>query len=142
MEIEQLSEVTEDTAAVLSRLLLQLSPTARSLSVKDLQQIVDSDSTNIFVARIDDMIIGTFSLAIYVIPTGKKAIVEDVVVDATKRGLRIGENMIRFAIEYATAVGVRKIELTSNPQRVAANTLYKKMGFQKRDTNFYRLDIS
>ena len=88
------------------------------------------------------MIIGTFSLAIYVIPTGKKAIVEDVVVDATKRGLRIGENMIRFAIEYATAVGVRKIELTSNPQRVAANTLYKKMGFQKRDTNFYRLDIS
>lgn len=141
MKIEKLSEVTELTAVALSELLLQLSSRARSLSTQDIQQIVDSGNTNIFIAKVEDVIVGTFSLVIYTIPTGKKAIIEDVVVDANKRGLKIGENMIRFAIDYATSEGVRKIELTSNPQRIAANTLYQKMGFVKRDTNFYRLKI-
>lgn len=141
MKIEKLLEVTTSQAVVLSKLLSQLTSKEQLLPVSYIQQIIESSNTDIFVAKIENEIVGTFTLAIYIIPTGKKAIIEDVVVDESKRGLKIGESLIRFAIEYARTEGVAKIELTSNPQRIAANALYQKLGFAKRDTNFYRLDI-
>ena len=34
------------------------------------------------------------------------------------------------------------IHLTSNPKREAANALYQKMGFEKKETNCYMMKIS
>jgi ribosomal protein S18 acetylase RimI-like enzyme len=33
---------------------------------------------------------------------------------------------------------VRTVDLTSRPSREAANRLYQKLGFQKRDSHVYR----
>jgi hypothetical protein len=36
---------------------------------------------------------------------------------------------------------VQAAELTSQPAREAANAMYQKLGFEKRDTNVYRLNL-
>jgi ribosomal protein S18 acetylase RimI-like enzyme len=43
--------------------------------------------------------------------------------------------LIALAREY----DAEKIELTSNPNRTAANHLYQTLGFELRETNHYRM---
>lgn len=81
------------------------------------------------------------SLVVFTIPTGKKAFIEDVVVDQTARGMGLGEMILCEAIELAKSKGVKRIELSSRPSRVPANKLYQKLGFKIRETNFYRLEL-
>jgi ribosomal protein S18 acetylase RimI-like enzyme len=45
------------------------------------------------------------------------------------------------ALATPRAAGVRTIDLTSRPSRVAAGRLYEKLGFQVRDTRVYRYAI-
>ena len=86
----------------------------------------------------DEEIYGILTLIICKIPTGKKACIEDVVVDEKIRGKGIGRTLVNHVIQFAKEKGITKIELTSGSSRVAANILYRKMGFELRDTNFYR----
>jgi ribosomal protein S18 acetylase RimI-like enzyme len=44
-------------------------------------------------------------------------------------------------IAHARALGCKTIELTSRPTREAANHLYRKLGFEIRDTNVYRFNL-
>ena len=75
------------------------------------------------------------------IPTGNKVWIEDVVVDSSARGKGVGEALIQFAVAYVKDQNITSINLTSSPDRVAANKLYQKLGFIKRQTNVYRLTI-
>lgn len=142
MNIELLTEVADHHAEELSELMNQLVPEGVMVTKKDLEQIVRSDSSLLFVAKDGNAIIGSFTLVVYRIPTGSKAIVEDVVVDQSRRRQHIGEAMIRHAINYAKEHGIVKIDLTSRPEKAAANRLYQKLGFVKRQTNVYRYDLS
>ncbi len=142
MIIERLSELTDEAVKSLSQLMVQLSPTCKPLTKDYLQDILDLPNVFLFLAKRDGLIIGTLSLVLYKIPTGVKASIEDVVVDAGARGQKVGEKMIAFAIEYAnTRLAVTKLDLTSSPDRIAANALYQKLGFLKRSTNVYRLEL-
>lgn len=142
MEIERLTELSDEITESLGKLMIQLSPDCKLLTKAYLQEILDLPNVFLFLARQEEQIIGTFTLVLYKIPTGAKASIEDVVVDANRRGQKIGENMIRFAIEYAnTQLGVTKVDLTSSPSRIAANALYQKIGFVKRETNVYRFEL-
>lgn len=142
MKIERLTRVSDDVVESLGQLMVQLAPDCKPLTGEYLQEIIDLPNIFLFVAKQEDQIVGTFSLVLYKIPTGPKASVEDVVVDASMRGQKIGEKMIEFALEYAnTQLEVSKLDLTSSPYRVAANALYKKMGFEQRDTNVYRFEF-
>ncbi|MCC6568182.1 MAG: GNAT family N-acetyltransferase, partial [Anaerolineales bacterium] len=49
--------------------------------------------------------------------------------------------MIARAIELAREAGASNISLTSNPKREAANLLYQRLGFQRRETNLYILHL-
>ncbi|QIK59199.1 GNAT family N-acetyltransferase [Dysgonomonas sp. HDW5A] len=142
MKIERLTRVSDDVVESLGQLMVQLAPDCKPLSGEYLQEIIDLPNIFLFVAKQGDQIVGTFSLVLYKIPTGLKASLEDVVVDVSRRGQRIGEKMIEFALEYAnTQLEVSKLDLTSSPYRVAANALYKKLGFEQRDTNVYRFEF-
>jgi len=46
-----------------------------------------------------------------------------------------------YAIDFAMKAGAESIDLTSRPERHAANQLYLKLGFVKRETNVYRLAL-
>lgn len=69
----------------------------------------------------------------------KQAIVEDMIVNEKYRGKGFGEKILLGLIRWATREGVEVIELTTNPKRVAANALYKKVGFKLHETNHYLL---
>ena len=85
--------------------------------------------------------VGSLTLALYRIPTGVKAWIEDVVVDDVARGRGVGEALNRAAIEEARRRGAKDVSLTSRPSREAANRLYRRIGFEARETNVYRLTL-
>lgn len=122
----------------LNALLPQLSETAPDLSLKELKQILASDCTTLLAALEARQIVGSLTLVIFRIPTGLRARIEDVVVDASARGHGVGESLVRRAIALAGGRGADAVDLTSNRVRTAANRLYAKIGFVSRDTNVYR----
>ena len=63
------------------------------------------------------------------------------VVDEAARGLGVGEALTRLALETARTFGARTVELTSRPSREAANRLYQRIGFERRETNLYRIEL-
>jgi ribosomal protein S18 acetylase RimI-like enzyme len=67
--------------------------------------------------------------------------IEDVVVDTAARGQGAGEALTRTAVEYARGQGSKTVDLSSRPSREAANRLYMRCGFVKRETNMYRFDL-
>ena len=42
------------------------------------------------------------------------------------------------AVAHAGRIGARTVDLTSRPSREAANRLYRRCGFELRETNVYR----
>ncbi len=140
MEINQLITVNNEVFSAIEKLLSQLSGNIK-LTQEDLSEVINSKDTYMFVAEEDGTIIGTLTLVTYLIPSGRKAWIEDVVVNNNIRGKGIGRKLVQYAIDHASSMGITKIDLTSSFERVAANELYKKMGFKRRDTNVYRLEI-
>jgi ribosomal protein S18 acetylase RimI-like enzyme len=80
-------------------------------------------------------------LVIFRIPTGMRAWIEDVIVDEAASGRGIGATINRHAIDLARREGCKTVDLTSRPSREAANHLYRKLGFQPRETNVYRFEL-
>ena len=103
--------------------------------------MVAAPGTTVFVARLGADIVGTLTLVVFRIPTGIRAWIEDVVVDDAARGHGAGEALTRAALAHAAMLGARTVELTSRPSREAANRLYRRLGFEARDTNVYRFTI-
>lgn len=141
VRVERAATATAELVAGLNALVPQLSPSAPPLGVDQVEAMVHSDAATLFVAYDGDELVGTLTLVIFAIPTGLRAWIEDVVVDEDARGLGIGETLTLAAIEEARRRGVRTLDLTSRPSREAANALYRKLGFQRRDTNVYRFSI-
>jgi acetyltransferase len=135
----------------MERLIPQLSRSAKPLTAEQTQALVDQDSVYLFVFRTDKpvtaadgneveagTILGMLSLATFAIPTGVRAWVEDVVVDAGTRGMGAGQQLVEAAVAHAQKIGARTVDLTSRPSREAANRLYRRCGFELRETNVYR----
>jgi ribosomal protein S18 acetylase RimI-like enzyme len=140
MKIYELISITESVAAAFKKLIPQLGPDIPVPDKKTLEEIIESGNTKIFIAE-ENEVSGTLTLVFQKTPSGEKAWIEDVVVDASARGKGIGEKLVRFAIAYAMEKGTAKIDLTSGIQRTGAIKLYQKLGFKKRETNIYRLNI-
>lgn len=138
--IEIATEATEELRAGIARILPQLSSSPPP-SVEDLAAIIADADSSLFVARLDGEIVGSLTLALYRIPTGLKAWIEDVVVDEAARGHGIGEQLNRAALDDAQRRGAKGVSLTSRPSREAANRLYQRIGFIARETNVYRYDF-
>jgi len=133
-----------EIVSALKHLLPQLTKNFKSFHLNELKEIVESDSTRLFIAvdrSSGDEIVGTYTFVMFRIPTGKILRIEDVIVDERRRGKGIGKLMMNHAIILAKNEGSIKIELTSHPSRVEANKLYKSLDFTKIDTNVYRLKI-
>jgi ribosomal protein S18 acetylase RimI-like enzyme len=141
VRVEIVSEVTEGLVEDLNRLLPQLSASAAPLTTSLVKSLVGSPVTTLFVARVEESVVGTMTLANFDIPTGPRAWIEDVVVDEATRGTGVGEALTMAAIDEARRLGVHSLDLTSRPSREAANRLYTRMGFTSRETNVFRLGL-
>ena len=142
VSIDVCRALTDELWEAITRLVPQVSSSAIVPSRDDVREMVTTESTYLLVAREADRIVGMLTLVIFRIPTGVRAWIEDVAVDAEARGKGVGEALSREAIRIAASRNVRTVELTSRPKREAANRLYGKIGFEPRDTNVYRYTIS
>ena len=138
MIIEQ-KEYSEALLEQVNHLLGQLSSSASLLIAKDLRSILESDASRLLIAKNAEVVVGMLTLMIFRIPTGLRGLIEDVVVRESVRRKGIGALLIQSAINIAEAEGARTLDLTSRPERHAANQLYEKLGFSKRDSNVYRM---
>jgi ribosomal protein S18 acetylase RimI-like enzyme len=139
MQIERVTIVTDELVAAIASLLPQTAsspvPTRAEIEV-----IVADPACTLLVARAP-MIVGMLTLAVFHTPTGCHAWIEDVVVDGAFRGRGIGEALTRAGLDRARELGVHEVNLTTRPSREAANRLYQRLGFQRRQTNVYRFPL-
>jgi len=133
--------VDDEVVAAFEALIPQLSSSNPAPSRDALQDLVSSEASTLFVARLDGVIVGSLTLAMFRIPTGVRAWIEDVVVDGSARGLGVGEALSRAALDHARRNGAVTVDLTSRPSREAANRLYRRLGFVQRESNLYRFQL-
>jgi ribosomal protein S18 acetylase RimI-like enzyme len=139
--VETVSEVTPELVEAIAGLIPQLSSSAPPPTADELTAIASAPGSTLFVGRLesgDRPVVGTLTLVVYRIPTGLRAVIEDVVVDGSARGSGAGAALVTAALEAAGQAGVPSVDLTSRPSREAANRLYVRMGFESRETNVYR----
>jgi len=144
--IREVVEVDDRLVSAMARLIPQLSSSSPPPDAGALAAIVDSVVSILLVAEDptvegESAILGSMTLVVFRIPTGLRAWIEDVVVDGSARGRGVGEALNRAAIDWARAAGATTVDLTSRPSREAANRLYRRLGFEQRATNVYRLDL-
>ncbi len=148
MTVEEVTEVTPDLVEAFENLIPQLSAKAKPMKKKAIKKYLEQPNVYHFIYRAVptgesplpglDPILGMLSLATFDIPTGKRAWIEDVVVDSEARGQGAGRQLVEAALEKAAEIGALTVDLTSRPSREAANRLYVRCGFEPRTTNVYR----
>jgi ribosomal protein S18 acetylase RimI-like enzyme len=136
--IEVLGEVTDEVVEAFGRLLPQLSASSKPLDAAALEAMVASPAVTVLLARSNGQIAGSLTLAMFPIPTGLRAWIEDVVVDQSARGQGVGALLTQEALRLASAAGARTVDLTTRPAREAAGRLYERAGFNQRDSRLYR----
>lgn len=96
----------------------------------------------VLVARNQEgIIVGMASLYTIHLFTRTVGRIEDVVVDASTRGQGVGRELMTRLLAEAKRLKISRLFLTSHPSRVEANQLYQTLGFEKHDTNPYRMDV-
>ena len=142
MRVDVFDGDAAELTAALEVLVPQLSTSNPPPPLAAVKEMLASDAITQFVARDDGgRIIGVATLAVFPIPTARRAWIEDVIVDEPSTGKGVGAALTEAMIDRARALGCKTIELTSRPTREAANHLYRKLGFEVRDTNVYRFDL-
>ena len=136
--VEEVVVCDPELEQAMARLIPQLSSSSPPPTAYELETMVNSPAVTLFVARLAGEIVGSLTLALFRIPTGVRAWIEDVVVDGSARGQGVGEALVGAALHLAGEAGAKTVDLTSRPDREAANRLYVRLGFEQRATNVYR----
>ena len=137
VEIRRITEVSDALEEAFARLMPQLSPRLGAPSREELRRVAGSETGELLAAVAGERIVGVLTLAWYDAPSGRKAWIEDVVVDGAASGCGAGDALVRAAVEHAARIGAGKVMLTSNPAREAARALYRKVGFEEVETTVF-----
>lgn len=142
MNISQLHSLTPEQIRDLLGLMKELNPEIK-VTAEMLEAVVADPGARFFAAiGPDGHIVGTATLCVSYSPTGRKGGIEDVVVSSACRGQGLGRQLMEHIIGYSRKeLSPIVLHLTSRPQRVAANRLYRSLGFQPYDTNVYKLPL-
>ena len=135
----EIEDLKPDYLEEINRLIAQLSTSSHTFTEAELNSLIASPQSHLYALEYDEKIIGMVTLCIYQCPTGRKAWIEDVVVDQNHRGKGYGKLMVRKAMEECQNRGNVTLMLTSRPSRIVANQLYQSLGFEKRETNVYKM---
>lgn len=120
-------------------LLSQLTTRPVAFTEDDYRHLIATADSRLLLLCCGDIVVGMLTIGLYYSPTGSKAWIEDVVVDNAYRGQGLGRMLVAEAIEQAREWGAETLMLTSNPKRIAANALYRSLGFEPKETNVYRM---
>lgn len=122
-----------------NNLLKELRPEVPPISDARWRRILIQKDIKIFISQEKGKIIGMAILRWHDLPAGRAGTIEDVIVLKEFRGKGHGQGLMKQIISFAKRKKMTYIDLTSRPERIAANKLYQKMGWEKRETNVYRL---
>jgi ribosomal protein S18 acetylase RimI-like enzyme len=148
LQVTEATAVDDELVGAFAALIPQLSSSSPPPGRAELEEIVRSAATTVLVARLavdgeaTGDVVGSLTLVLFRTPTGRRAIIEDVVVDEAARGRGVGEALTVAALDRARTLGAGTVDLTSRPSREAANRLYQRLGFVLRDTNVYRYSFA
>lgn len=140
MEIQELSDYTEEQFMELDTLMKVLDNTL-PLKKEVLDALLSSTNNHLFVLKNKGHIIGCATLGIFISPTGKKASIEDVVLHPDYQGKGLSKQLMHHLLDKLKKMAPIHVQLTSRPARIAANNLYKAVGFTPKETNVYILDL-
>ena len=139
--IIEIQTYSQEYHEAMQRFLDQLTTNPMTLTEDMCRQLFESENSHLFFLMKDEQIAGMLTVGIYHSPTGGKAWIEDVVVDEAFRGQGLSKLLVAHAIEFTKSMGIPSLMLTSNPKRIAANKLYQAMGFERKETNVYRMKL-
>ncbi len=142
MKIGPLKKVTAQAVNDLNGLMKQLRGGEKAIGTRtELRAILENKNVVMVVAQEGQRIVGVATLYIQQKIGKRTSQIEDVVVDEEFRGQGIGKKLVQALIAAAKSRKVGTIHLTSRPERTAANSLYKKLGFALKKTNPYSLHL-
>ena len=141
MKIIEVNEFTNEYLAAVQKLLGLLTSESHQFTERNFRELLACDNSHLFFLFDGNTVAGMTSAGIYRTPTGTKAWIEDVVVDESCRGKGFGRMLTQYAIDFMQSQKVDLLMLTSNPSRIAANNLYQSMGFERKETNVYRMKL-
>lgn len=139
--IIEIQTYSQEYHEAMQRFLDQLTTNPMTLTEDLCRQLFESENSHLFFLVKDEQIAGMLTIGIYHSPTGGKAWIEDVVVDESFRGQGLSKLLVAHAIEFTKSMDIPSLMLTSNPKRIAANKLYQAMGFERKETNVYRMKL-
>ena len=140
MEIERLTTYKAEDFEALAELMAQLS-SRLALTEGRLREVLADPGVRLYVLRDSGRIVGCAELCVYESLSARKAMVEEVVVLEEYRGRGLGRALLEHLLAEARREGPMELYLTSNQKRVAANALYRSLGFEQKSTNCYRMDV-
>lgn len=118
----------------------QLGSTRERIETPQPQRYLDAfeavtrqEGNSILVAVEDGAVIGCLQITLIhgVSRQGvTRAQIEGVRVAASARGKRIGETLVRHAVEAARAAGCGLVQLTTDKRRKDAHRFYERLGFE------------
>ncbi|HXM56470.1 MAG TPA: GNAT family N-acetyltransferase [Candidatus Dormibacteraeota bacterium] len=137
-----MESASSELEEAVGRLLPQLSEARQAPTGAELARLVADPAVTMLVARRDGdgAIVGAALVAVFARLTGTAGRLEDVVVDAAARGEGVGAALVGAAVGVARERGAVTMELTTGPWREAANRLYPRLGFRRRETNVYTIE--
>ena len=141
-KIVEIKNYSLEYQEAMQRFLDQLTSSPMTLTEDMFNQLLASPNSHLFFLLKDEQIAGMLTVGIYHSPTGGKAWIEDVVVDESFRGQGLSKLLVSHAIEFTKSKQIPSLMLTSNPKRIAANKLYQTMGFERKETNVYRIKFN
>jgi ribosomal protein S18 acetylase RimI-like enzyme len=136
--VEELSSYSSQDVTDLDALMYELSATS-FCNEELLKNALNDANVHVYVIRDEGHIVATGTLCIKHTLEFIIADIESVVVSSKCRGRGYGKELMTAMVEAAKKMNVHHIQLTSNPARVAANRLYQDMGFERYETNCYKL---
>ena len=136
--VEELSCFSLQDLAELDALMRELSATSYCDELL-LSNALDDANVHVYVIRDEGHIVATATLCVMHTLEFTVGNVESVVVSSRCRGRGYGKELMKAMIESARGLGVHHLQLTSHSGRVAANGLYREMGFVRYETNCYKL---
>lgn len=138
--VEELTTYHPQDLLDLDALMHELS--ASSFCNEELLKTALNDaSVHVYVIREEGRIVATGTLCIKNTLEFAIADIEAVVVASRCRGKGYGKELMGAMIEAAKSFRVHHIQLTSNPARAAANRLYQDLGFERYETNCYKMRL-
>ena len=138
--VEELVSYTPKDLAEFDALMHELSATS-FCNEELIRAALEDANVHVYVIRDGGHIVATVTLCVKHTLEFAIADIESVVVLSGCRGKGYGRELMSAMVEAARGFKVHHLQLTSNPARVSANRLYQVMGFERYETNCYKMKL-